>query len=85
MENYNPAIAFLLSFGSSFYFPDKSWPPQVFLDYIHVKWVSAVVGWALKILTAFSVVALLYFNQHDIGITQACKDVWNIKRDEQLD
>ncbi|KAL5256972.1 hypothetical protein ACHWQZ_G012032 [Mnemiopsis leidyi] len=53
---------------------------QVFTDYIHIKPLIPIVGILLKVLTGFTMIALLYFNQHDIGITQAVKDVWNIKR-----
>ena len=55
---------------------------QVFTDYVHIKSLIPVIGILLKVLTGFTMVALLYFNQHDIGITQAVKDVWNIKRIE---
>ena len=42
--------------------------------------MKKVIFIALKIITAATIVALLYFNQHDIGVTQAVKDVWNIKQ-----
>ena len=60
------------------YFNDCS--IQVFTDYVHVKLMKKVIFIALKIITAATIVALLYFNQHDIGVTQAVKDVWNIKQ-----
>ena len=55
---------------------------QVFTDYIHIKPLIPVVGILLKVLTGLTIVALLYFNQHDIGVTQAVKDIWNIRRIE---
>jgi len=55
---------------------------QVFTDYVHIEPLKPVIAIFLKVLTLFTMLALLYFNQHDIGITQAVKDVWNIRRIE---
>ena len=53
---------------------------QVFTDYVHGDILPRIVKFLLTIITGATILALLYFNQHDIGITQAVKDVWNIKR-----
>ena len=49
-------------------------------DYVPNTTAMAIISAILKVVTALTIVTLLYFNQHDIGITQAVKDLWNIRR-----
>ena len=53
---------------------------QILTDYVHGKATSKICQILLYIVTGFTILSLMYFNQHDIGITQAVKDVWNIKK-----
>eukprot|EP01136_Pigoraptor_vietnamica_P023406 Opistho-1_new@75466 len=52
---------------------------QVFLDYIPNKTVYAITHNGLRVLTLATVVGLVYFNVHDVGITEGVKMLWSIR------